>query len=463
MLSRFYPERFVQRCNDGGSYYLRQVEETDTMFWFGEAANLQFSNVFMGSLAQRGDEDYWEGRFWDVPKGVLCGHGNLNIRVNTGIGAMGPTWNIRKVSGSGFGGNEWNYHSPMTALVELRGKSSAGVSAGFQGRGAPNLSGTWRGDRGGTYYINDMPSSNEFIWFAEHHTAQMAVPRGGGVPAALPGVGWANVFVGERSGTSIEGVWSDVPKGGANNYGRLTLVLENAFTLRIIHQEGGYGETTLWRYESLNVDIDIPRLEIHRAEDSGDDEPKLHIVLALVDGEKVNRTLLASSSAKLDPRDTGRLASSVGAGRELPLGEFGAFSSVVKTILGSDPRAAGAPEVLVGVDIGAWDEDSSSSSTRSRAFSDWRDMLQRNMDRDIRAGRTPDFRALAGRRHFSWNMFVDDDDHLGDDSKVWSYADLTRLIGSSEAFQLRMTGDGADYRVPGSISVSSRLNARCAR
>ena len=79
-------------------------------------------------------------------------------------------------------------------------------------------------------------------------------------------------------------------------------------------------------------------------------------------------------------------------------------------------------------------------------------------------GVTPDFSQLALRRHFRWGSpFVNDDDHLGDDNKVWTFPQLEDLIGGSEDFVLRMTGDQADYRVLGTIVVTTRLNPRCSR
>jgi hypothetical protein len=304
------------------------------------------------------------------------------------------------------------------------------------------------------------------VWFAEHPSAKLEVQAapGAGIPTTLPAEGWAHVFVGRRTGARIDGDWADVPKGAASRNGTLSLVLDNPFTLRIAAETGGFGGRTLWRYESLAVDVDLTQLEIREAEDISGDEPKLHMVLAKVDGDGVNRTRLASSSALLDARDTGKLASDASSGTVIALGDGGRFRAVVKTILGTGPTGPGDPATLLGLSVGAWELDESSTAQRRTDFTDWRDMLQRNLDLDIRRGRTPDFLALAGRRHFMFGL-GDDDDYLGDRPLVFRYPDLERISGSpdGENFVLRMTGDDADYRIPGTIRVRSRLNSHCAR
>jgi hypothetical protein len=71
---------------------------------------------------------------------------------------------------------------------------------------AYDLTGTWRGDDGGTYYIRQI--GNDIFWFGE------LTPQN---------PGWANVAYGTISGNIINLKWADVPKSGARGSGTLSL------------------------------------------------------------------------------------------------------------------------------------------------------------------------------------------------------------------------------------------------
>jgi hypothetical protein len=99
-----------------------------------------------------------------------------------------------------------------------------------------DLTGTWRGDDGGIYYIRHL--NNNKIWWV-------------GLSDNGSGHNWTNVFEGEVSydwsgAVEVSGKWFDVPRGTARNHGIL------GFTVRVgnlvkTYQDNGFGANTLTR------------------------------------------------------------------------------------------------------------------------------------------------------------------------------------------------------------------------
>lgn len=84
-------------CNDGGTYYIRQLDED--IYWYGEADpnHPTWSNVAKGRL--EGNKIYLE---WaDVPKGTIMSSGILVLRV------MNNHKIVRTEVSGGFGGSQW--------------------------------------------------------------------------------------------------------------------------------------------------------------------------------------------------------------------------------------------------------------------------------------------------------------------------------------------------------------------
>ncbi|XHR81307.1 MAG: hypothetical protein ACFKPT_24255 [Gloeotrichia echinulata GP01] len=83
--------------NDGGIYYLRQLN--NKLWWYGEksATNPNWSNVFEGTI---GDSKI-SGKWADVPKGLILQNGDLVVRITSAnhLKAISKT--------GGFGGSEW--------------------------------------------------------------------------------------------------------------------------------------------------------------------------------------------------------------------------------------------------------------------------------------------------------------------------------------------------------------------
>ncbi len=89
----------VWKCNDGGSYYVRQVGSE--VFWYGEksATSPQWSNVAYGRYANGKISVRWA----DVPKGAAMGQGQLVLNVDR----IEKSMRYASGTGSGFGGRLW--------------------------------------------------------------------------------------------------------------------------------------------------------------------------------------------------------------------------------------------------------------------------------------------------------------------------------------------------------------------
>ena len=84
-------------CNDGGTYYLRQIG--NQLWWFGQSGDdgATWSNVFKGTIRGRTVSGTWA----DVPKGTIQSGGVMNIqRLSVD--------KFRVINQTGnFGGTEW--------------------------------------------------------------------------------------------------------------------------------------------------------------------------------------------------------------------------------------------------------------------------------------------------------------------------------------------------------------------
>ncbi len=101
------------------------------------------------------------------------------------------------------------------------------------------LSRRFLGDDGGIYYVREV--GDRVVWFGESL-----------VPARALGserdtLGFANVFVGRRSGDEVTGEWFDVPKGRTHGAGALRLRVSAGDTrMERIAGDGGFGGRS-WR------------------------------------------------------------------------------------------------------------------------------------------------------------------------------------------------------------------------
>ena len=93
-----------------------------------------------------------------------------------------------------------------------------------------NLTGEWRGNDGGEYYITQ--SGKDIVWYGESNYYN---PN------------WSNVAHGTIDGNTIILKWSDVPKGNAKNNGILILEVQSNGYITAKKRTGGFGGFTWYR------------------------------------------------------------------------------------------------------------------------------------------------------------------------------------------------------------------------
>ncbi len=121
----------------------------------------------------------------------------------------------------------------VAAPAFAAGAISAGVPAGPTPvqYNLPDLTGVWRCDDGGTYYIRMI--GTEVSWLGER--APMNSP-------------WVNIAHGRVEGDgAIHLRWVDVPKGGAGGSGGLVLQIVSPGQLQAISKSGGFGGSSWTR------------------------------------------------------------------------------------------------------------------------------------------------------------------------------------------------------------------------
>jgi hypothetical protein len=105
--------------------------------------------------------------------------------------------------------------------------------------GSPSLTGVWKSNDGGTYYLRQI--GNELWW--------------NGMSGGNDGRTYNNVFYGtinyQTNPYTILGKWVDVPRGTNMGAGTMTLQMESYTTFQKISQSGGFGPI-LWERVTAN-------------------------------------------------------------------------------------------------------------------------------------------------------------------------------------------------------------------
>jgi hypothetical protein len=120
-------------------------------------------------------------------------------------------------------------------LVGAGGTSPSRVHHRAQAGGF-DLTGIWRANDGGTYWIRQIGSR---VWWAGFS---------GSPTTTSMGLSFSNVFLGTLSttGSSIKGSWADVPRGATTGSGSLTLSIKSVNTFVRSYASGGFG-ASIWR------------------------------------------------------------------------------------------------------------------------------------------------------------------------------------------------------------------------
>lgn len=97
------------------------------------------------------------------------------------------------------------------------------------------LSGIWKGDKGGTFYIQE--SRGKIYWYAEQLSRNPY---------------WAHVFNGKLKDREIKGTWIDIPKGKRRSQGRLIAEV-TPDGKNIIFKGAGFDAERLYRWVNKPV------------------------------------------------------------------------------------------------------------------------------------------------------------------------------------------------------------------
>jgi hypothetical protein len=218
----------VWECDDGGKYYISQVDG-DNIFWFGQAtgsSHFSFANVFFGKLADiDGTGVGVSGQYGDIPTGSDRYVGEITLQVS-------HTWSEMNITQSDgiFGGKHFK---KLSSHVE-DGQRPV-LTARQVEEDAGKLTGCWISDRQLVYFVSEYPAvdgSKRFIFWFAHSTDWSA----------------ANVCWGKwNSGTeSYDCIFSDIVLSSRFRYtGKITATVVSASELRLAVVHGAYACTAI--------------------------------------------------------------------------------------------------------------------------------------------------------------------------------------------------------------------------
>lgn len=451
MISHHFPDRFFFNGDDGGIYYASQVDRTNHLWWFAEHRDLQWSHVFRGNLVfSRGIEDRWDGEFVDVPKGLSCNHGVLNVGGRLHTAGLATLSQLAPAGISGLRNGGPASRDPVPGVLP----PGIPKSPGFIGDGLSNLTGTWQGNDDGIYYLREVSSTGRIAWVGEH-------PGSHPTSSTHPGRNWVNVFMGQREKDLIRGDWADVPKGEVFNEGRMELRVLSATHLRILTETGGFGGLEFRRLDDIQLELRWVSMEIVDQQEwfFEADEPYFMALMIKMDGTTVNLVDPRSSTADVQGYVAPMLGDNVGAGTVIDLRRLPAFRTGIAPIPGAD---AVSDRPIFGVAVRGWEKDFSNQAWVTDRLADWRRNAAERLNRTLRSSGAVDLRRDAAVWHevFSW---ANEDDNFGFDSSVISMADILRMGAAGTARDLVFQLRGADvhYRLRARLSVSG-ARGRCA-
>src|SRR5258708_354148 len=88
---------------------------------------------------------------------------------------------------------------------------------------ARSLTGVWRCDDGGTYWVRQ--TGDEVFWYGR---------------SGDQGASWTNVFHGSINGDNMSGKWADVPNGAERQAGELDLSVESGNRFAATRKTGNF-------------------------------------------------------------------------------------------------------------------------------------------------------------------------------------------------------------------------------
>lgn len=160
---------------------------------------------------------------------IFFGFNTLNLSAQTQV-LQNPEKNPEIPSSANF------LEAFMDSVANINFPDSTAVDS--MSRSSINLNGYFSCNDGGYYYIRQI--GNRVYWFGEHASGA-----------------WANVFIGQLSGSTLSGYYYDVPKGRYQGTGYLRMYVSNrGANIVKTYTNGGFGGS---RWVRRNVPRNLPR------------------------------------------------------------------------------------------------------------------------------------------------------------------------------------------------------------
>lgn len=462
------PVEGIFECDDGGSYYFRQVDVNGptVLAMYGEHPELDFCRVMDLTLLNQSDPDEanFEGGWWDVSKGRSCTKGRLTLRTfRLPDGTRGLRLSDLADGSDPFRGREWKVTNRRAAnLIDSRPRRPF-----FQGDGWENLSGRWISQtNGGTYYINQIaPSesrtgrSGTMAWYAE---------RARGIFGQR--TEWAHILIGPRRTDGVfTGRYFDIPKGRTRGSGNVNITPQRsaadfvtALTIENTNGPTNQREIIPDRVRGIDdpyrVTFSWPRFEVAQTNEdwllNKGDEPFLDVFILKFDGSLVRLDDLADATLEDISFRTAELGDDIRSGAVLtPVPHMEEIELDIVPIEGAPTSRA-----IAGLVIMAHEADQSGAIDHEPT----RHFVQNDVVSQLRSGADPDLSSVPSRylvRHRSRNQH----DLIGTDRLVISIDDLDRIAasGASELVTMTFEGEDAEYNLTVAIDVEAPLVNDC--
>ncbi len=96
----------IWKANDGGTYYIREIENENKVWWLGVSNKSQndshwWINIFSGTIKDATEID---GEWTDVPLGNTLNNGKLRLKI---VKIDGNIYLQRIEESGGFGASAW--------------------------------------------------------------------------------------------------------------------------------------------------------------------------------------------------------------------------------------------------------------------------------------------------------------------------------------------------------------------
>ena len=209
----------VWQGNDGGYYYLRQLGNTLVWAGFSLDDGISFTNVYCATLSGTKILGQWA----DTPRGHSLGNGLLSLTIDSSD--PNHVQLVRVGTASGFTASQW---SKLNVPPSLRSVNPAIAPSASN---AQDVTGAWTANDNGDYYIRQVSNQDGILWLGTSWD---------------DGLTYTNVLCGNRYGDVISGTWFDIPRGGQQQTGPISLTYSNpSRQLSVGSETGGFGPVTL--------------------------------------------------------------------------------------------------------------------------------------------------------------------------------------------------------------------------